>query len=312
MRDENNHYRIGIDLGGTKIEGVVLDADGASVCAGARATPHGDYDGTLAAIAALVERTGTGGSAGGAGRHGMPGAISPATGLVKNSNSVLPERPAAARRPRTALCNARCASPTTPTASPCPRRSMARRPVPASCSASSSAPASAAASSSTADWCTGPQRRSPGEWGHNPLPWPQADESPGAPCYCGRQGCIETWLSGPGLARDHHAVAGVEATAAVIAARAAAGEAAAQATLERYADRMARALASVINIIDPDVIVLGGGMSNIESLYKDVPQRWGAYVFSDRVDTRLVRARHGDSSGVRGAAWLWPANGAGT
>jgi fructokinase len=144
-----------------------------------------------------------------------------------------------------------------------------------------------------------------GEWGHNPLPWPRPEELPGAPCYCGKQGCIETWLSGPGLARDHLVISGERADAATISAAAANGESAARESLERYADRMARALASVINVIDPDVIVLGGGMSNIDFLYHAVPQRWGDYVFSDRVDTRLRRARHGDSSGVRGAAWLW-------
>ncbi|MDX1698900.1 MAG: ROK family protein, partial [Thiohalobacterales bacterium] len=146
-----------------------------------------------------------------------------------------------------------------------------------------------------------------GEWGHNPLPWPTPEELPGPSCYCGRHGCIETWLSGPGLARDHNAATGETLDAAVVARRARAGDAAASATLHRYADRMARALASVINIIDPDVIVLGGGISNIEWLYDAVPRCWSEYVFSDRVDTRLVRARHGDSSGVRGAACLWTA-----
>jgi fructokinase len=145
-----------------------------------------------------------------------------------------------------------------------------------------------------------------GEWGHNPLPWPGEGELPGPGCYCGRHGCIETWLSGPGLAHDHAAHTGEALDAAAIAAGADAGDAAACATLDRYADRMARALAGIINVLDPDIIVLGGGISNIDRLYRAVPQRWGEYVFSDRVDTRLVRAQHGDSSGVRGAAWLWP------
>jgi fructokinase len=144
-----------------------------------------------------------------------------------------------------------------------------------------------------------------GEWGHNPLPWPRGEERPGPDCYCGLQGCIETFLSGPGLARDHRAATGEALEAADIAARAAAGDAAASATLERYEDRMARALASILNVLDPDVVVLGGGMSRVERLYESVPRLWGRYGFSDRLDNRLVPPAHGDSSGVRGAAWLW-------
>jgi fructokinase len=144
-----------------------------------------------------------------------------------------------------------------------------------------------------------------GELGHNPLPAPRDDERPGPACYCGRSGCIETFLSGPGLERDHRSTGGPLLTAAEVVAHARAGDAIASACLDRYVDRMARSLASVINVHDPDVIVLGGGLSNIDELYAAVPARWARYVFSDRVDTRLVRARHGDSSGVRGAAWLW-------
>jgi fructokinase len=140
-----------------------------------------------------------------------------------------------------------------------------------------------------------------GEWGHNPLPAAHGAESPGPACYCGRRGCIETFLSGPALARD----SGPGFTAEEVAARAASGDAPAIAALERYEDRMARALGSVINLLDPDVIVLGGGLSNIDRLYVNVPRLWSAYIFSDAVVTRLVRATHGDSSGVRGAAWLW-------
>ena len=147
-----------------------------------------------------------------------------------------------------------------------------------------------------------------GEWGHNPLPWPADDERPGAACYCGRAGCIETWLSGPGIARDHarHGAAAA-LTAEEVLSRAAKGEEAARATLARYEARLARSLAHVINILDPDVIVLGGGMSNVDSLYVNVPREWGRWIFSDSVATRLVRNAHGDSSGVRGAARLWPA-----
>jgi fructokinase len=145
-----------------------------------------------------------------------------------------------------------------------------------------------------------------GEWGHNPLPWPGPGELPGPACYCGLAGCIETWLSGPGMARDHREHTGESLDAVQISRRAQAGAGGALDTLERYTDRLARALASVINILDPDVIVLGGGLSNLASLYAVVPRRWGRYVFSDRVETKLAPARHGDSSGVRGAAWLWP------
>jgi fructokinase len=145
-----------------------------------------------------------------------------------------------------------------------------------------------------------------GEWGHNPLPWPDDEERPGPPCYCGRHGCIETFLSGPGLARDHEERTGERLRPEEIAARAATGDERADATLRRYEQRMARALASIVNVLDPDVIVLGGGLSNLERLYDRVPRLWRPYVFSDQVETRLVRARHGDSSGVRGAAWLWP------
>jgi fructokinase len=145
-----------------------------------------------------------------------------------------------------------------------------------------------------------------GEWGHNPLPWPREDEVPGPPCYCGRRGCIETFLSGPGIARDHEAATGERAEGAVLAGRAAAGDAAARATLDRHADRAARALASVVNVLDPDVIVLGGGVSNLPGLCDEVVRRWGPWVGATPVRTRVVRARHGDASGARGAAWLWP------
>lgn len=146
-----------------------------------------------------------------------------------------------------------------------------------------------------------------GEWGHNPLPWPRPDGQPGTLCYCGRSGCIETFLSGPGLMRDFLAVTGRRLSPPDIVEAAERGDSDAEAALLRYEDRLARGLAHVINILDPDVIVLGGGMSNIARRYPNVPARWQEYVFSDRVDTRLVPPRHGDSSGVRGAAWLWPA-----
>jgi fructokinase len=146
-----------------------------------------------------------------------------------------------------------------------------------------------------------------GEWGHNPLPWPQDRELAGRPCYCGREGCIETFLSGPALEADYARATGRRVGAAEIATKAAAGDAEAEAVLARYEERLARGLAHVINLLDPDAIVLGGGLSNIARLYETVPRLWGRFVFSDRVDTRLLPPVHGDASGVRGAAWLWPA-----
>jgi fructokinase len=147
-----------------------------------------------------------------------------------------------------------------------------------------------------------------GEWGHNPLPWPREDERPGPVCYCGRSGCIETFCSGTGLRHDHRAVTGRDWRGEQIAVAAAEGDEGAAEALARYADRLARSLATVINLLDPDIIVLGGGMSNLDRLYGEIPLLWQPWVFSDRVDTRLAKAVHGDSSGVRGAAWLWPAD----
>jgi fructokinase len=295
--------RIGVDLGGTKIEGVVLSDGGALVARRRVATPRGDYEATLAAVARLVldlER-----EAGGRGSVGvgMPGAISPATGVVKNANSV--------------WLNGRALAEDLERALPRPLRFAND----ANCFALSEAKGGAAAGARAVFgvivgtgvggglvidgrvW-TGPNAIA-GEWGHNPLPWPAAGEWPGPPCYCGKTGCIETFLSGPGLARDHGQATGEATDAAAIAARAHAGDAAAVATLDRYEDRLARALAAVINVVDPDVIVLGGGMSNVRRLYDGVPRRWTRYVFSDRVDTRLLPPAHGDASGARGAAWLW-------
>jgi fructokinase len=296
--------RIGIDLGGTKIAGVVLAADG-SVSAGRRiATPREDYEGTVRAIAGLVAaleaETGSKGTVG----VGTPGAVSPATGVVKNANSTwLNGKPLHQDLERVLGRAVRLAND-------------------ANCFALSEACDGAAAGAEIVFGViigtgtgggvvvrqrvlTGPNAVA-GEWGHNPLPWPDADELPGAPCYCGRRGCIETFLSGPGLARDHEHATGVALGGERIAALAAAGDAQAEATLRRYERRMARALASIINVIDPDVIVLGGGLSKLGRLYEGVPAQWARWVFSDRVDTKLVPPRHGDASGVRGAAWLWP------
>ena len=295
--------RIGVDLGGTKIEGIVLDADGAECCRQRLPTPQEDYQATLTAVAGLVgaleAEVGQQCSVG----IGLPGSVSRATGLVKNSNSVcLNGQPL--HRDLEALLG----------------RSL-RFANDADCFALSEATDGAATGAAVVfgvivgtgtgggivvdgKLVTGPNGIA-GEWGHNPMPWPQQDELPGTECYCGRRGCIETWLSGPGLARDHLQLTDTALEAIAITRLAESGDRSAQETMHRYTDRMARSLASVINIIDPDVIVLGGGVSNFHQLYREVPLFWGKYVFSDRVDTRLVPARYGDASGVRGAAWLW-------
>jgi len=297
--------RIGIDLGGTKIEGIAIADDGKERLRRRIAAPRGDYAKTLAAVAGLVrEIEGEVGARGTVG-VGIPGTVSPATGLIKNANSTwLIGQPLAEDLPR-----------------------LLERPVrfanDANCFALSEATDGAAAGAAVVFGViigTGTgggvvvngrvvngANAIAGEWGHNPLPAPRDGERPGPPCYCGRRGCIETFLSGPALAREYAQDGGALVTAEEIAARAAAGETRALAVLARYEERMARALASVMNVLDPDVIVLGGGLSNIDRLYERVPPLWSPYVFSDQVATRLVRATHGDSSGVRGAAWLWSA-----
>ncbi len=296
--------RIGIDLGGTKIEGIALDPGGVERFRDRIPTPRGDYEATVEAIAGLVsdaERVIGSASVG----IGIPGAISPATGLVKNANSTwLIGRPLREDLTRRLQREVRIAND-------------------ANCFALSEAVDGAAAGQpivfgviigtgtggaivANGQVLIGANAIG-GEWGHNPMPWPEADEWPGPPCYCGRTGCIETFLSGPGLSRDHQAATGDAIEPALIAARAAAGDPAAAKTVARYEERLARALASVINVVDPHAIVLGGGLSNIERLYKRVPRLWGRFVFSDHVATVLLRAQHGDSSGVRGAAWLWSA-----
>jgi fructokinase len=305
--------RIGVDLGGTKIEGIALGPDGAERFRRRVDTPRGDYDQTVAAIVDLVraieDATGQRGTVG----IGMPGIISPATGLVKNANSTwLIGHPLQDDLRRALGREVRLAND-------------------ANCFALSEASDGAAAGADVVFGVilgtgtgggvvaggrvlVGPNAIA-GEWGHNALPWPDAGEWPGPPCYCGRRGCIETFLSGSGLQLALASGSGLEVppaavpglTARQIAAAAREGNAAAAAAIETYCRRLAKSLATVINLLDPNVIVLGGGLSNIDSLYTRVPQIWTDWVFSDRVDTRLVRAAHGDSSGVRGAAWLWPA-----
>jgi fructokinase len=296
--------RIGIDLGGTKIEGVVIDADGQVRERTRVPTPRGSYEGTLGAVAELVSRLEANISACCRVGIGMPGAVSPATGLIKNANSVWLNGKPFVRDVERAL----------------------KRPVrvanDADCFTLSEATDGAGANGTTVfgviigtgtgggivvnrRLCSGPNAIA-GEWGHNMLPWPQSnDEWPGPACYCGRTGCIETFLSGPGLERDYEIASGHALKTLEICSRAAGGDAVAEGSLARYEHRLARGLASIINVLDPAVIVLGGGMSNLTRLYDAVPRLWTKFVFSDRVDTQLVRAAHGDSSGVRGAAWLW-------
>jgi len=296
--------RIGVDLGGTKIEAAALDLNGEFRARRRIATPAGDYEATIAAIAGLVagieSEIGGGTTVG----IGIPGTIVTATGLVKNANSTwLIGRPlgrdveAAVGRP-------------------------VRFANDADCFALSEATDGAAAGYGTVFGVilgTGVgggiviggrllagANAIAGEWGHNPLPAPLPEELPGPACYCGRSGCIETFLSGPGLAADHRRHTGQALAAPQIAARAGAGDSDCRATLDRYADRLARSLAGIINILDPHAIVLGGGLSALPHLYDEVPRRWGRHVFSDTVVTRLLPPLHGDASGVRGAAWLWP------
>jgi len=304
--------RIGIDLGGTKIEAVALD--GSLEVARARVdTPRGDYAKTLAAIieliAALEERIPLAGSPIPTVGLGIPGTISTATGLVKNANSMW-----LIGRPLQRDLEARLGRPI-------------RIAKDANCFAVSEAADGAASGAEVVfgviagtgvgggivvhgRLVTGADGIA-GEWGHNPLPWPDAGDAAWPACYCGKHGCIETFLSGPGLTADHERATGVRMTPPEIVAAAGRGDTVADETLRRYERRMARALASVINVLDPDVIVLGGGMSNIERLYAHVPRLWGEFVFAcgtslPEVNTRLLRARHGATSGVRGAAWLWP------
>ncbi|TXH75374.1 ROK family protein [Thiobacillus sp.] len=323
--------RFGVDLGGTKIELIALDESGREILRRRVPTPQHDYPATLAAVVALVQsaeaeldhtaRVGV----------GTPGAISPASGRMKNCNSTcLNGQPLKEDIERALNREIRLAND-------------------ADCFALSESMDGAAAGANTVfgvilgtgvgggvvvrgQLVRGPNAIA-GEWGHSPLPyfqfacapsdreptgthpatgeaihhpWPSPRELEAAPaCYCGKKGCIETWLSGPGFAADHVRYGGEDLPAHEIAQLAAAGYGPCSATLARYEERLARALASVINLIDPDVIVLGGGMSNIARLYETVPKLWRRYVFSDRVDTRLVPPTFGDSSGVRGAAWLW-------
>ncbi len=293
--------RIGIDLGGTKIEIVALDQAGRELVRRRVPTPREDYRAILATIVALVRDTEAGLGLATVG-IGTPGSASRATGLLRGSNSVcLNGQPLqidleALLDREIVLTND------------------------ANCFALSEATDGAGTGAEVVfgvilgtgvgsgivvrgQVLTGPNGIA-GEWGHNPLPWPRDDERPGPACFCGKNGCVETFVAGPGMERDHRLRTGEALVAPEIVQRMTEGDPDCEATLQRYEERLARALAHVINILDPDVIVLGGGMSNIVRLYETVPRLLGRWVFSDRVDTRIVRHRHGDSSGVRGAAWL--------
>jgi fructokinase len=289
--------RIGIDLGGTKIEALAMDAGGRELFRRRMVSPRDDYGATIDAVVSLVEeierKTGERGSVG----VGMPGALSRGTGLVKNSNSTWLIGKAFKEDLEQAL------------------KRQVRVENDANCFALSEAVDGAGQGAQVVfgvtgvgggivvdgKVLTGPNAIA-GEWGHNALPLPGGSDLPLPRCYCGRSGCIETYLSGPGLARDHERRTGKRlAPEAIVSLQ--------DESLRRYEERLARSLAGVINILDPDLIVLGGGMSNVERLYAEVPRLWSPYVFSERVDTRLSRHVHGDSSGVRGAAWLWTENG---
>jgi fructokinase len=299
---ENYDFRVGVDLGGTKIEAAVLDRSGTLVVRERIATPRA-YPEAIRAIANLVtgleQRLGGRGSVG----IGIPGVISATTGMVKNANSI-------------ALNGQRFDVDISDALS-----REVRVANDANCFALSEASDGAGAGAGVVfgviigTGCGGGvvvdgriitgRNRVAGEWGHIALPWPTADETPGTECWCGKRNCMETWVAGPSLARDCDGPGAHDASS--IPARAAAGDTRAQAALDRHVDRMARGLAMVINVLDPDVIVLGGGLSNMAHLTEQLPTALRRYVFSDFVDTPVVRNIHGDSSGVRGAAWLWPA-----
>lgn len=297
--------RLGIDLGGSKIEIIALDEEGKPLLRRRVPTPQGEYLATVMAVVGLVEAAenelGQHGSVG----VGIPGAESPASGLIKNANSTcLIGRPL--RRDLQALL-----------------QREVRLANDANCFALSEATDGAAAGAECVfgvilgtgvggglvvrGQLLAGANRIAGEWGHNPLPAPGADDLPLRPCYCGRSGCVETYLSGPATEAEHATRSGQSLSLQKISADAALGDADCLASLDRYCRRLARALAGVINIVDPDVIVLGGGVSQLAQLYERVPALWGQHIFSDTVSTRLLPPRHGDSSGVRGAAWLWNA-----
>lgn len=295
--------RFGLDLGGTKMEAVLLDVTGEIVWRERRPTPAEDYQAIIETIAALVAQAAIETAQEMTVGIGMPGSLSPKTSLVRNSNTQCLNGQAIKQDLERAMAR------------------EVRLANDANCFALSEATDGAGAGAQSVfgviigTGCGGGlvfdgklqngANGIGGEWGHNPLAAPTADELPGPPCYCGRHGCNEVWISGSGFARDHDAIAGEKLTAEQIIAS---DSTAAKASFERLCDRIARALGAVINVFDPNVIVLGGGLSNVDALYTHIPEIWDGYIFSDVIETRLVKNKHGDSSGVRGAAWLWPLN----
>ena len=295
--------RLGIDLGGTKIAGVALAPDGAVRADHRIAAPRYDYAATLRAIGDMVAKLEQGSGARGSVGIGMPGSISPASGLVQNANSTWLNGQPFARDVEAHL----------------------GRPVrlanDANCFALSEAVDGAGAGAASVfgvilgTGCGGGlvfngrlidgPRNIGGEWGHNPLPWATRDEHPGPHCWCGRYGCMETWVSGPGLEADHARITGTRLASEEIAARAGDGDAQARASLDRHASRLARGLAHVVNIFDPHVIVLGGGLSQLTHLYGVLPDLMAPHIFAERAQVTIEPPRWSDASGVRGAAWLW-------
>jgi fructokinase len=307
-----NQLRIGVDLGGTKIEAVVMDRDRGIIARERIVTPRGTYDAIVVAVADLVNRI-----CAQVGAHargvpvgvGIPGTISQATGLVKNANSTeLIGHPldrdleTALGRPVRLANDANCFALSETLDGAVGRAGLA----PDTSSVFGVILGTGVGGGvvvrseivAGADYIAG-------EWGHNQLPWMNTREFPGPGCWCGKHGCIERFLSGPALASDHQLFVGEELSTQEIAQRAEDGDPTCTETLERYCDRLPRGLASILNVINPDAIVLGGGLSNMTHLYTRVPQLWLPYAFSDSITTKLLRAEHGDSSGVRGAAWLW-------
>jgi fructokinase len=300
-------HRIGIDLGGTKIAGIALDPNGRQ-CAEARiATPREDYRGTIAAIAGMVadleRQAGVTAESASVG-VGMPGALSLKTGLVKNANSTWlngqqfdRDLSAGLGRPVRLQNDANCLAVSEATDGAGKGEHVVFAVIVGTGVGGGIAVDGVPLTGLNAI---------AGEWGHNPLPWPTVAELPGPDCYCGKQGCVETWLSGPGMATDHLRATGQRLAAAEIGKAAEAGNVEAQATLARWRERLARSLAVVINILDPDVVVIGGGLSQLNGLYGPLPELLSKWCFSDGVSTPVRPALHGDASGVRGAAWLWP------
>jgi fructokinase len=300
----NTEIRIGIDLGGTKIEALAIDGQGVELVRHRVDTPREDYEATITAIVGLVHRleetTGSRGTVG----AGIPGSISRVTGLVKNSNSTwLNGRPldrdltAALGREVRLANDANCLA-----VSEATDGAAAGRHVVFGVILGTGCGGGVAIGGRVHEGPNGVA----GEWGHNPLPWPRPEEYPGPECYCGKRGCMEMWVSGTGIALDYKTVTGRALTTQEIVSQFEAGDREATAAIKRFEDRLARGLAQVINILDPDVIVFGGGVSKVQHIYQALPALLKAYVFGGEVSTPVLPAKYGDSSGVRGAAWLWP------